>query len=262
MYTARILVFLLCQVAVTFGAIKPPRVRTFKGPAISAANAGSRLTNNQKPTSISAPSLSLPTKASMTITPPPRTAASSILAAPKSAWDPAGKELALELSEYFLGSDNDSAITTTDTGGSSSAEVCDGVCTTCALALETFSLCASVSGDAFVSGNADQVATCLCNDWIDGPQTYSWVGPQFDTPYSSCVQYVQTEGLDPDVVSSWSSMNGFCSKISASYFAQRAIEATATETGSSSSTMAPNSAGSGVLEVKRALVSGISETLR
>lgn len=92
-------------------------------------------------------------------------------------------------------------------------------------------------------------------------QTYSWVGPQFDAPYASCVQHVQTEaGVESDVVSSWSAMDGFCSKVSASWWAQRAMMQTTMPVETAGSTAAPTSKGSGGLEVEGALVSGVFVT--
>ncbi|KAF9636488.1 hypothetical protein BFW01_g7384 [Lasiodiplodia theobromae] len=174
MHTALLILSLLFQATFT-SAARGPRLNPLQG-AGSIANFGSKLSNNRKPTSISAPSLSIPSGSSP-ITPPPQTAASSILAAPSSAWDPAGKDLAEELSDLFLGSDSSSS-SSSSAAASSGANTasCDDLCTTCASALETFSLCASVSGDAFVSGDADEVATCLCNDWIADAQTYSTCG--------------------------------------------------------------------------------------
>lgn len=263
MNTALLITLLLFQATLT-PAARGPRLNPLQG-AGSLANFGSKLSNNRKPTSISAPSLSIPS-GSAPITPPPQTAASSILAAPSSAWDPAGKDLAEELSSLFLGSSSSSSPAAPPSSDTTSPTAsCDSLCTTCASALETFSLCASISGAAFVSGDADAVATCLCNDWIADAQTYSWVGPLFDAPYGSCVQHVRTEtGVASDVVSSWSAMEGFCSKVSASWWAQRAMMQTTTmpvETGSAS-TAAPKSVGSGGLEVGGALVSGVFEMLR
>ncbi|KAK0615539.1 hypothetical protein DIS24_g11712 [Lasiodiplodia hormozganensis] len=263
MHTALLIVSLLFQAKFT-SAARGPRLNPLQG-AGSIANFGSQLSNNRKPTSISAPSLSIPS-GSAPITPPPQTAASSILAAPSSAWDPAGKDLAEELSDLFLGSDSSSSSSSSSAAASSGANTasCDDLCTTCASALETFSLCASASGDAFVSGDADVVATCLCNDWIADAQTYSWVGPQFDAPYASCVQHVRTEaGVASDVVSSWSAMDGFCSKVSVSWWAQRAMMQTTTmPVETAGSTAAPTNKGSEGLEVEGALVSGVFETSR
>lgn len=138
---------------------------------------------------------------------------------PSTAWD-VGSNIAEEV--YSLSqsanSNSDYSVDETATPDSDIDTTAAGY-SACISAVTTFVDCIDASSSAFVTGGADYAWTCLCNDWDTSARTYSWVGPAFDRPYGSCIDYLSSQSYED--WTSFTPMNGFCAKVSASKFVAR-----------------------------------------
>lgn len=244
MQTFNIVILILFQSVLSYGLGPFPKLPKTRGKP-SAKTAGKGKTAEPPGVDFGGPSLSSTSYQSSTryttswsiqtsspaITSPP--SLSAVLEAPRSAWDSAGSSLAEEVSSLLVADNSSVSYTDNDTATDTDSCETDTACSACADAVATIAACVSASSSSFISGGANYAWTCLCNDWIASEQTYTWVGSEFDAPYSSCVEYVSSSFADE--ISDWTPMNGFCSKVSASYWA-RAVETTSDGTGTTAPT--------------------------